>query len=108
MPSSDSLDHIRFPLRVRHTPGHVFIEDAAGRPRSSVAYTKGAPGSFEFAKFVCTTLARAMTDRHDTLEKPTPAEPTEPLAPPDELTFKLELWFHDSAVQQTLARTAKR
>lgn len=49
-----------------------------------------------------------MTNRHGGCEKPAPAEPTEPLAPPDELTFKLELWFDDdSAVQQTLARTAK-
>lgn len=71
-----------------------------------MAYTQGVPGSFEFARFVCTTLARAMTDRHD--GRATPPAPAEPPAPPDDLTSKLELWFDDdSAVQQMLARTAK-
>ncbi len=101
---SSILSHIKFPLRVRHATGHVFIQDAEGTPRSSVAYAENIPRSYEYAVFICTTLARAMTDLHD---GKAPAK-VDPPAPPDDLTFKVELWFDDeSAVQATLARTAK-
>ncbi len=101
---SSILSHIKFPLRVRHATGHVFIQDAEGKPRSSVAYAENIPRSYEYAVFICTTLARAMTDLHN---GKAPAK-VDPPAPPDDLTFKVELWFDDeSAVQTTLARTAK-
>lgn len=82
----------------------MYIVDAADKTFCSVAYSKRHPLSYDYARLVCTAQARAIEDAH---RGRTPAK-SEPPAPPDDLTFKVELWFDDeSGVQQTLARTAK-
>lgn len=84
---------------------HVYIQDATDRAFGTVSYSKRVPYSLDYAKLVCTAQARALTETfHGRKTEP----PMQPAAPPDDLTFKVELWFDDdSNIQQTLARTAK-
>ena len=95
------LSHIRFPLKVKQTRSHVFIEDADRKAHSTVAYDGWNACSLEYASFVCRTLARALTDAHDGKE-PEKADDTKALT--DELTFKVEEWSDDDVhYQRTLA-----
>lgn len=75
------------------------------RAFGTVAYSKRTPFSLDYAKLVCTAQARVLTETfHGKKQEP----PNQPAAPPDDLTFAVELWFDDdSAVQTTLARFAK-
>ncbi|MDA4845978.1 hypothetical protein [Hoeflea poritis] len=98
-------DHIKFPLKVRRTRSHVFIEDADRRAHSTVAYDAHRSCSLDYATFVCKTLARALTDAHDgkSVQKDIKTK-----SAPDDLSFKVEIWFEeDRGVQQTLAAFAK-
>lgn len=103
---SEVVSHIRFPLRVLKNGTHVYILDAGDRAFATVAYSRRVPYSFDYAKLVCTTQARALTD---VFERRTPHMPASPNSDaPEELVFKVELWFDDdSAVQLVLARFAK-
>ncbi|MEX3009024.1 hypothetical protein [Hoeflea sp. TYP-13] len=103
---SKFIDHIKFPLKVRKTRCHVFIEDADKKPHSTVGYNGREAHSLEYASFVCRTLARALTDLHAGQKKP--PKPIGPKAPPDDLSFKVEMWFDNgNGIQQTLAAFAK-
>ena len=95
------LSHIRFPLKVKQTRSHVFIEDADRKARSTVAYDDRNTCSLEYASFVCRTLARALTDAHAGKE---PEKKVDPKPLTDELTFKIEEWSNDDIhYQRTLA-----
>ncbi len=102
--SRNFVDHIKFPLKVRRTQSHVFIEDTARKQYSSIAYEPLQPHSLEYATFVCKTLARALTDVHDGNK---PGKVLGPRASPDDLIYKIELWFEaDRGVEKTLAALA--
>jgi hypothetical protein len=103
---SKIVSHLRFPLRVLQNATHVYILDAGDRAFATVAYSKRVPHSREYARLVCTAQARALTDVFDGKMPNRAAEPVK--TPPEDLPFKVELWFDDdSAVQQVLARFAK-
>ena len=75
---------------------------------STVAYSRNVPHSLDYARLVCTTQARALTDVFEGKNPQQPVAPDKVKAPPEELVFAVELWFDDdSAVQQVLARFAK-
>ena len=107
MSEKEIVSHISFPLRVRRVRSHVFVEDADGTPRTTIGFRKNVPFSRAYAEFVCKLVARGLTDLHEG-KVPAAATALDPPAPPDELSFAVELWFrNDSGVQQTLARFAR-
>ena len=103
---SKVVSHLRFPLRVLKNDTHVYILDAGDRAVATVAYSRKVQHSFDYARLVCRAQARALTDVFEGRSPERPAEPVK--VPPEDLAFKVELWFDDdSAVQQVLARFSK-
>lgn len=101
-----AVSHIKFPIRVRKSRTCVYIQDAAERTFASVAYSPDIPSSYEYARLVYSTQARAIEDARKGKIRPPPADG--PPVPPDDLTFEVEVWLDDdSGVEKTLGRFAK-